>query len=91
MKTIILANDTDFYRTPIFADLGTGKRVKFEPLQIHGKGWTVAKVVGSNKSGKTIEFAEGFEGCDAYTLAQAQVAASNRTRDVYQALRASAK
>lgn len=82
MKNLILTNDTDFYQTPIIADIETGKRVRFEPLQIAGKGWTVAKVMGSNKSGKTIAIADDFINIDGYTLAQAQVAAENHTRYV---------
>lgn len=88
MNNLIITNDTDFYRTPMIADATTGKRVRFEPMQVSGKGWTVAKVTGSKKTGRTIEVAEGFESCDSYTLAQAQVAAENHTRDTFRALRA---
>lgn len=89
MKNLILTNDTDFYCTPMIADLQTGKRVRFEPLQIFGKGWTVAKVTGSKKTGRTVEVVEDFREINTYTMAQARVAAENHTRHVFSVLRAS--
>ena len=86
MSNLKITADTDFYKTPIIADVTTGKRVRFEPVQIPGKGWSVAKVTGSKRTGRTIERAEGFEGIDSYTMNQAQVAAESLTRDTFRAL-----
>jgi len=89
MKNLILTNNKDFYRTSMIADVETGKRVRFEPLQICGKGWTVAKVTGSKKSGRLIEVADEFREIDGYTLAQAGFAAETHTRHVFNVLRES--
>jgi hypothetical protein len=88
MKTnnIKIAAGTDFYKTPCLVDTESGKLVRFEPMKVPGKGWTVAKVTGSLRTGRTIERAEGFENHDGYTLAQAQSAANNLTRDTFRAL-----
>lgn len=59
--------------------------VRFEPVVVPGKGWSVAKVTGSKRTGRTIERAEGFETSDSYTLQQAQMAADNLTRDMIRA------
>jgi hypothetical protein len=75
--------NTDLWRTPYLADAETGKRVVFTPLRVEGRGWTVAKRVGSKRTGRTESVAEGFEGMEGYTLAQAQVAANNMQRDTF--------
>ncbi len=56
--------------------------IRFEPMRVPGKGWTVAKITGSKKTGRTIERAPGFEEIESYTLAQASVAAESAKRDV---------
>ncbi|MGH9697944.1 MAG: hypothetical protein ACRD5R_05140 [Candidatus Acidiferrales bacterium] len=77
--------------TSVLADAATGKRVRFEPIRVPGKDWSVAKVVGSKRTGRIIERAEGFERAEGYTLAQAQVAAENLARDTFRALVAAAE
>ena len=55
--------------------------VRFTPVQVPSKGWSVAKITGSKRTGRTIERAPGFEYCEHYTLAQAQDAAYSAQRD----------
>lgn len=61
-----------------------GKIVRFDPHQVPGKGWAVAKIIGSEKTGKTIE----IDGSSNYTLEQAQAAAARATRAAFNAARA---
>lgn len=79
----IVKTRADFYNTPYLADSATGKRVIFRAENVPGKGWTVARVVGSKKEGRMIERAAGFENIDNYSLAQAQIAAENMQRDEF--------
>ena len=81
-----IINDTDYYKTQILVN-NNNLRVRFEPVQISGKGWSVAMVVGSRKTGRTITRAEGFESIGNYTLAQAQMAAENTYRDIFKGLK----
>lgn len=55
--------------------------VRFIAQRVPGKGWTVAKVTGSKRTGRTIERAPGFETLDTYYLDQAQAAADAAQRD----------
>lgn len=55
--------------------------IRYTAKRVPGKGWTVAKITGSKRTGRTIERARGFEGIENYTLAQAQIAAQNTQRD----------
>jgi len=82
----VIAADTDFYRTPIIADEATGKRVRFVAHQVPSQGWTVAKVIGSRKQGRTIEPVSGY--CTTYTMHQAATAADALTRDTFRSIRA---
>lgn len=86
MNNLKIAAGSDFYKTPCIVDADSGKPVRFEAHQVPGKGWTVAKVTGSKRTGRTIEAAEGFETIDSYTMHQAQMAAENLTRDTFRAL-----
>lgn len=86
LQNIKIAADNDYYKTPILVDADTGKRVHFEAVQVPGKGWTVAKAIGSKKTGRTIERAEGFESIEDYTMHQAQQVAAALTRAVWSAL-----
>ena len=86
MGKITIICDTDFHKTPILADAESGKRVHFKPVQVPGKGWSVAKVTGSKRTGRSIERAEGFENSETYTLHQAQMAAENMERDTFRFL-----
>lgn len=56
-------------------------KVRFVAQRVPGKGWTVAKVTGSKRTGRTIERAPGFEFIDSYYLDQAQLAADSAQRD----------
>jgi len=84
LNSLSLGRARDSYRRPCLIDKASGKIVRFEPVLIPGKGWTVAKVVGSAKTGRTSETVPEFT--NTYTLAQAQLAASNFSRDVTHAL-----
>ncbi len=86
MNNLKIAAGSDFYKTPCIVDADSGKPVRFEAHQVPGKGWTVAKVTGSKRTGRTIERAERFETFDSYTMHQAQMAAENLTRDTFRAL-----
>ena len=86
MNNLKIAAGTDFYKTPCIVDADNGKLVRFEAREVPGKGWTVAKVTGSKRTGRTIEVAEGFESIDSYTMHQAQMAADNLTRDMFYTL-----
>jgi hypothetical protein len=66
-------------------DIESGKLLRFEPMQVKGRGWTVAKVIGSLKTGRTIEIEEDFRDCN-YTLHQAQMACENYRRGLFIAL-----
>ena len=50
--------------------------IRFEAVRVPSRGWTVAKITGSKRTGRTIERAPGFEDVDSYTLHQAQAAAA---------------
>jgi hypothetical protein len=54
------------------------EQIRFAPKQISGRGWTVVRIIGSKRTGRT-EHPCGFG--DTYTLAQAQVVAQNAQRD----------
>lgn len=82
---ILIDRDTDCHASPKLIDSSTGQLVRFEPHHVVGGGWTVAKIIGSRKTGRLIEIVGDFEGC-SYTLAQAQVAAENHTHDVFRNL-----
>jgi hypothetical protein len=53
--------------------------VRYCAHEVPGKGWTVAKVTGTKKTGKTVEPVPGYT--DTYTMHQAQMAADALTRD----------
>lgn len=86
MNNLKIAAGSDFYKTPHIVDADSGKQVRFEAHQVPGKGWTVAKVTGSRRTGRTIEVAENFKTIDSYTMHQAQMAAENLTRNTFRAL-----
>lgn len=88
MNNLKIPAGSDFYKTPCIIDVDSGKLVRFEAHQVSGKGWTVAKVTGIKRTGRTVERAEGFEAIDSYTMHQAQMAAENLTRDTFRALAA---
>ena len=81
-----IIHDTDYYKTQTLVN-DDDLRVRLEPVQIPGKGWSVAMVVGSRKTGRTITRAEGFETFENYTLAQAQMAAENLYHDIFRGLK----
>jgi hypothetical protein len=58
------------------------KMVRFEAHQINGKGWTVAKIVGSKKTGRTIEIADGFQDIIYASMHQACIAAEMFSREM---------
>lgn len=55
------------------------KTVRFWPVEVPGKGWSVAMVTGTKKTGRTVERIAGL--CDAYTMHQAQMVADSMRRD----------
>lgn len=57
--------------------------VRFQAERVLGKGWTVVKITGTKRTGRTIERAQGFESLENYTLAQAQVAADAMRRSFF--------
>jgi len=69
-------------------DKATGKPARFQAARVPGKGWSVALVIGSLRTGRTIERAQGFESANHYTMHQAQLAAENAGRDTYMAVSA---
>jgi len=84
LDSVGLSRVKDSYQRPCLVDKTSGKSVRFEPMQVPGKGWTVAMTVSSLKAGRTSAPVQDFGS--SYTLAQAQLAASNLSRDVAQAL-----
>lgn len=64
-----------------------GRTVRFEAHQVPGRGWTVAQVVGSKRTGRTTTPVPGY--ADTYTLQQAQAAADALTRDTIRHLQGS--
>lgn len=85
MNNLHIAADTDYYKTPILTD-DQGRRVRFVAHEIHGTGWTVARVTGSKRAGYTTEPVDGY--ANTYTMHQAQTAAEALTRDTFAQLRA---
>lgn len=67
---------------PQLVDIASGKIVRFEAMQVPGRGWSVARIVGSRRTGRSIERAPEFAGVDGYTMQQAQTAAQNHMRAV---------
>lgn len=58
----------------------TEKQIRYTAQQVNGKGWTVVKVTGSKRTGRTIERVEGYT--DAYTMHQAYAAADALRREM---------
>jgi hypothetical protein len=67
-------------------DATSGEIVHFQPVQVPGKGWTVAKMTSGKHTGRTIERAEGFEGIESYSMDQALIAVEHLTRETIRAL-----
>ena len=56
---------------------GTSRRTRLEPGHVPGKGWTVVRVTGGRRTGRTLE---RTDAPDTYTLAQAQACADAMRR-----------
>lgn len=76
----------DCYGTPTLVDAATGKTVRFQAARVEGRGWTVVKVTGSKRTGRTAVRADGFEGSDSYTMHQAVAAAAALKSDTMRAV-----
>lgn len=58
-------------------------KIRYVALRVPGKGWTVGKVTGSKRTGRTIEREAEFAEIDSYTMHQAQLAARNHGRAMF--------
>jgi len=81
---LVLARGSEVLHTIV--DVDSGEDVYFWPVEVPGKGWSVAMVMGTKRTGKTIERAKGFDEIEDLTWDDALVAVDNLTRETIRTL-----